>query len=359
MFIDALHATLKELIINKMPVGVWGPAGVGKSSVVMQIAQELTEELKEQTEDEDFVFHHVDIRLSQLEPSDLRGILYPDPKSGQAIWLSPSMLPTDPDWCGVIMLDELTSAPPLIQAAAYQLVLDRKIGDYELPEGASIVCAGNRTNDRGVVFQMAAPLANRMVHLELDVSLEKWKPWAYANNIDKSVIGFLSFREDLLHKFDPNTKSKAFPSPRTWEYTSLILDFNLVDDNKKEVIFGAVGEGAGSDFWAYRELLEGVVETATILNLDKDYDLPDDTSAVFGINTALVYHFQNLKKAPTEDMLIAVYRYLNKIQMDEQRVASFKEFTSNRVPIIGTKSDAVKKEFERFYDRVKHLIPLT
>ena len=358
MFIDSLKLTLKELIMNKIPVGVWGAAGGGKSSIVRQIADEITEELREATEDESFVFHHVDIRLSQLEPSDLRGILYPNPKTGKAIWLPPAMLPTDPDWCGVIMLDELTSAPPLIQAAAYQLVLDRKIGDYELPEGAALVCAGNRETDKGVVFKMAAPLANRMIHLDLDISLEKWKPWAYKEGIDKSVLGFLSFREDLLHKFDPNSKSKAFPSPRTWEYTSMVLNLNLPPDEMRETIFGTVGEGAGVDFWAYRELLNGVVDTQTLLDMDKEYTLPSDLSAIYGFNTALVYFFQNQKKAPTEEQLLAVYRYLERIPTEEIRVASFKEFTGNKLPIIGAKSEKVKQAFDRFYGQIKHLLPL-
>ena len=360
MFVDSLKTTLKEIILNKLPVMVWGPAGAGKSSIVRQIADEMTEDIKAELGDdcEGQKFEHIDIRLSQLEPSDLRGILYPNPKTQQAVWLTPAMLPTDPDWMGVIMLDELSSAPPLIQAAAYQLILDRRIGDYVLPEGASIIGAGNRENDKGIVFKMAAPLANRMIHLELEVSFEKWKPWAYENKMDKAILGFLGFREDLLHKFDPASKSKAFPSPRTWEYVSKILDFNLPDAEKRETIFGTVGEGAGLDFWAYMELLNGVVDTATVLDMNRNYDLPEDTSAIYGINTALVYHFQSLKKPPTEDMLLAVYRYLEKIPQDELRVAAFKEFTGNKLPIIGSKSEKVKKRFEVFYDRVKHLIPL-
>ena len=360
MFADSLKVVLKEMVLNRMPVMVWGPAGAGKSSIVRELAEEMTKEIKAELGDEyeGQCYEHIDIRLSQLEPSDLRGILYPDPKAGQAVWLSPSMLPTDPSWTGVIMLDELSSAPPLIQAAAYQLILDRRIGDYVLPEGASIIAAGNRETDKGVVFKMAAPLANRFVHLELEVSFEKWKPWAYANKIDKSVLGFLGFREDLLHKFDPASKSKAFPTPRTWEYVSKILDFNLPDSEKREAIFGAVGEGPGMDFWAYRELLSGAVETATVLDMDKDYSLPAETSAIYGVTTSLVYHFKSLKKAPSEEALLAVYRYLNKILQDELRVAAFKEFTSNRLPIIGSKSEKVKRAFEGFYERVKHLIPL-
>jgi hypothetical protein len=351
MFIDSMGNALTELILNNVPTMVWGGAGIGKSSLISQIAKKISKEYE-------CSFECIDIRLSQLEPSDLRGILYPNPETNQAVWLPPSMLPSDPEWSGIIVLDELSSASPMIQAAAYQLILDRKIGDYTLPENAAIVGAGNRESDKGVVFKMAAPLANRMIHLYLDVSFEKWKPWAYKNSIKESIIGFLGFREDLLHKFDGNSKSKAFPSPRTWEYVSKVMDFNLQDEVKREIVFGTVGEGAGLDYWAYQELLSGAISTTDILDMSKDYTLPDDISITYGINSSLVYYLNKNKKNITKDTILALYRYMGKIKRDEVRVATFKEFVGNKIPIIGNKNEEVKAAFETFYKDVKDLIPL-
>lgn len=350
MFIDSLKTTLKSMMENRQPTFVSGPAGVGKSSIVQQIAAEFTEELGE-------TFHHVDVRLTQMEPSDLRGILYPNSKTGKAIWLPPAMLPSDPDWMGVIVFDELTSAPPLIQAAAYQLFLDRRIGDYYLPEGAVLIAAGNNANDRGVFFRMAAPLANRMIHLKLEVSLEKWKPWAYNNGIDKSILGFLSFKEDCIHKFDPASKDAAFPSPRTWEFASNILSFDLPDYEKREAILGCVGEGVGTDFWAYRSLLDGVVSIDTILNPDKDYSIPEkDISIIYGINSAIIHRFRN--STPSSVEILQLFKYMEKIGMDEVRANTYREFTSEKIRgLIGSTNKEIKEAFAKFYDKIEAYIP--
>ena len=183
------------------PVMLWGPPGVGKSQMVAQVAQ-----------------HHdvnlIDIRLSQMEPSDLRGIPFRNELAVE--WAVPSMLPNAVrhGQQGILFLDEITSAPPSVSAAAYQLILDRKLGEYEVPDGWAIIAAGNRQGDRGVTYSMPAPLANRFSHYEVDINLDDWVAWAYANSIDERIIAFLRFRQDLLFDFDPAHNPIAFPSPR-------------------------------------------------------------------------------------------------------------------------------------------------
>jgi MoxR-like ATPase len=163
---------------------LWGPPGVGKSQLVAQVAENHDAAI-------------VDVRLSQMEPSDLRGIPF---KNDQKVeWAIPAMLP-DVDVhgaAGILFIDEITSAPPSVSAAAYQLILDRRLGEYRVPEHWAIVAAGNRQGDRGVTYSMPAPLANRFSHYEVDVNLDDWVAWAYRNAIDERVIGFLRFRPDL------------------------------------------------------------------------------------------------------------------------------------------------------------------
>ena len=102
----------------------------------------------------------------------------------------------------------------MVQASLYQLLLDRKVGEYELPEGASLIACGNRETDRGVVHRMPTPLASRFVHLEIRVDAEDWMGWGAANGIVPEVLYF-AYRPDLLHQFDPQSTEKAFPCPRT------------------------------------------------------------------------------------------------------------------------------------------------
>ncbi len=182
------------------PVMIWGPPGVGKSQLVSQVAKKHDRTL-------------IDIRLSQMEPSDLRGIPFKD--GDKVEWAVPSMLPDAQKHGaeGILFLDEITSAPPSVSAAAYQLILDRRLGDYQIPDGWAIFAAGNRQGDRGVTYSMPAPLANRFSHYDFDINLDDWVHWAYQTGIDERVIAFLRFRPDLLFDFDPAHKPVAFPSP--------------------------------------------------------------------------------------------------------------------------------------------------
>ena len=181
------------------PVMLWGPPGVGISDIVGQIAER----------------HNVpvlDIRLSQMEPSDLRGIPF---RSGELVeWAIPAMLPDAKrhGTSGVLFLDEITSAPPSVSAAAYQLILDRRLGQYQVPDGWAIFAAGNRQGDRGVTYTMPAPLANRFSHFEVDINLDDWVAWAYANNIDERVIGFYVFAPNCCSILIP--RIIQLPSPR-------------------------------------------------------------------------------------------------------------------------------------------------
>ena len=124
---------------------------------------------------------------------------------------------------GILFLDEITSAPPTVTAAAYQLILDRRLGEYRIPDGWVIFAAGNRLGDRGVTYVMPAPLANRFTHYEIEPHLDDWVAWALASAVDERVIAFLRFRPDLLFHFDPAQHPIAFPSPRSWEYAHRAL----------------------------------------------------------------------------------------------------------------------------------------
>jgi len=265
--------SLQHLSERKVPVFLWGPPGIGKSSIVAQIAKE-----KE--------IGFIDLRLSLLDPTDLRGIPFFDAKNDAAVWAPASFLPDGSQSEGILFLDELNTAAPMVQASAYQLILDRKIGEYTLPEGWSIIAAGNRESDRGVVFRMAAPLSNRFIHLEMESSVEDWKAWAVEKGIDTAIIGFISYRPDALFTFDTQNDSRSFATPRTWEYVNEVLSSEPDNDLLMPLVSGAVGEELAAAFLGFRVVAAELPDIDAIMQ-GECFDVPSEPSALHMLSTAL------------------------------------------------------------------------
>ena len=257
------------------PVMLWGPPGVGKSQLVAQVAEAHDVAI-------------VDIRLSQMEPSDLRGIPF---KNGTKVeWAIPAMLPDVAVHGaeGILFIDEITAAPPSVSAAAYQLILDRRLGEYRVPEHWAIVAAGNRQGDRGVTYSMPAPLANRFSHYEVDVNLDDWAAWAYHNDIDAWVIGFLRFRPDLLFDFNPEHNPVAFPSPRSWEFAHRAL--RKFSDHPQLLTGGleaCVGKAAGVELFAFIQSLDNLPDIDAIVRGESQAS-PDEIDLQYAVAAALV-----------------------------------------------------------------------
>ncbi len=252
-------------------VMIWGKPGIGKSSIVNQLCQ--SHEL-------DFI----DLRLSQLMPSDLRGV--PVPEEGITHWSPPSFLPQD--GAGVLFMDELNMAPPALQGVAQQLILDRRVGNYILPEDWFIWAAGNRKTDKAAVFEMPGPLANRFIHLNVDLSLDDFKQYAYRNNLSSEVIGFLSYRPDLLHEV--HSSEPNWPSPRTWEMASNLFQASMD-------VEPAVGAAAAMEFSAFIQLKNQLPDIQAIL-AGKDVSLSStDPSVRYATISALVNAIEKAKQA--------------------------------------------------------------
>jgi len=145
-------------------------------------------------------------------------------------------------------------------------VLDRKVGDYELPKGWSIVAAGNRENDRGVVYRMPPPLANRFVHFEMEVDFEDWKAWAYRANIDASIIAFLQYDPTQLFNFDPTTNQKSFATPRSWEFAHKILQSGIEKELLHESLSGAVGEKSAVAYLGFKKVMHALPDIDEVLS---------------------------------------------------------------------------------------------
>lgn len=259
--------TLKTLIDIRQPVFVWGAPGVGKSQVVAQVAWKEGLDL-------------VDVRAVLLDPVDLRGLPRID-ENHRASWCPPEFLPAKGD--GILFLDELNAAPPLVQAACYQLVLDRRLGEYRLPEGWCIVAAGNRETDRAVTHRMPSALANRFVHLAFDVDAQEWLTWAQASSIAPEVIAFVRFRPQLLNAFDPQKDDKAFPTPRSWEFVSRIMNRQKKTIPDLELIAGVIGEGAAAEFCGFLRIFHDLPDPETLLETPETAEVPDDPATLYAV----------------------------------------------------------------------------
>ena len=271
-----LKKSLISMIDSKIPVFVWGNPGVGKSSIIKQIANDKNMEF-------------IDLRLSLLDPTDLRGIPFFDSTNKSAIWAKPEFLPNSNSQAfGILFLDEINSAPPTVQAAAYQLILDRKIGEYTLPMNYAIVAAGNYESDRGVTYRMPTPLANRFVHFDFELDFEEWKSWAYESKIDTRIISFLSYKPQNLFTFDAKAKEKSFATPRSWSFVNDILNSNLQIEFLKDVISGAVGKDSSDEFMNFCKVIDKLPNIQEILEAINT-EVPTNNSVLYALCTGIVY----------------------------------------------------------------------
>ena len=266
-----------ELIAQRLPLFIWGAPGIGKSSIIKKIAK-----------DENLNF--IDLRLSLLDPTDLKGIPFFDAKSREGVWAKPSFLPKEDDISnGILFLDEINTAPPAVQASAYQLILDRRVGEYILPDGWSIVAAGNRQSDRGVIYKMPPPLANRFVHFDMEVDFDDWKVWAYRQNIDLSIIAFLEYDKSMLFRFDPKTNQKSFATPRSWEFVDTIIQSNIPPNLLLDSISGAVGKEVAIGYISFKDIVDRLPNLNYILDgTTTTLESYDDPKVMIAISIGLV-----------------------------------------------------------------------
>lgn len=283
---DELKQQIKIAYETKLPLFIWGGTGIGKSTIVSDVSKEIAKDNGlefSETEVENGKFGFVDVRISQLEPSDLRGLPIPNKETKSTEWLIANWLPRNPDSKGILFFDELNLSPPSIQAVAYQLILDRKVGDYNLPNGWVIISAGNRVEDRANVFEMAMPLCNRFTHTELNIpDKDVWLKWALENEVDNRITSFLQFKPSALYKVDSKVKDKAFPTPRSWAFCSKLIANRDNKDLLNLLVASAVGEGTATEFTAFlrlqnkinlKEILKNPKSVANLKEIDLKYVL--------------------------------------------------------------------------------------
>ena len=289
--VQARKSLLRAFKVQR-PLFLWGPPGIGKSELVEGITRELGGLM-------------IDLRLGQMEPTDIRGIPFYNKDIGKMDWAEPVELPDETTASQypvvVLFLDELNSAAPSVQSAAYQLILNRRIGKYKLPDNVVMVAAGNRESDKGVTYRMPTPLANRFIHQEMKVDFASWQEWAVNNNIHKDVVGYLSFAKQDLYDFDAKSASRAFATPRSWTFVSQLLDEEEDNDTVTNLIAGTVGEGLAVKFMAHRKVASKMPNPTDILNGKvKDLNVKE-VSAMYSLVISMCYELKNAVETKVED----------------------------------------------------------
>ena len=274
---------------KKRPVFLWGPPGIGKSELVKEIGDSGALGKT----------HVIDMRLALFEPTDLRGYPVPNMETGVMQWLPPADLPSKElakkyDTV-IVFLDEMNSAAPSVQAAGYQLILNRRIGQYELPDNVVMIAAGNRETDKGVTYRMPKPLENRFVHFELRVDFQDWLNWAVMNEVNPDVVGYLSFAKGDLYNFDPQSSSRGFATPRAWTFTSELLEGedDLSDSLQTDMVAGCVGEGIAVKFMAHRKIAGDLPVPEDVLDAKVKKIDTTEVSAMYALATSLCYELRD------------------------------------------------------------------
>lgn len=295
------------LAMKLPPLLVHGAPGIGKSQIVKQVAEELG-------------IGFIDVRLAEMDAVDIRGLPSVDGEKHSMTWNPPDFWPRDPKSKGILFLDELVSCDRSIQVAAYELILDRKLGDiYKVPDGWYICAAGNRTEDRAVAMSMSSALANRFMHVELTEDCDSWVKWAIGEGINPAVVGFIRYRPEVLHNMDGENLEYGWPSPRSWEKVSHMVDIlertNAKAPTVKKIVFGLVGPGAGGEFLEFyknRAVYENILDM--MLDESKPVVIPDKADQQYAMESAMVYHLWRGKdEADQEKRIAGFFRIATKL----------------------------------------------
>lgn len=271
-----------------------GPAGIGKSQIISDYA------------DKQYNGNHIDIRVSDKEPTDLSGIQIPvtqEDGSVKTVYAFVSFWPEDPNWEGIIILDEVLHGSPSMQHVCYQICLDRKIGDYEFPKGARICLAANRVFDNGAGYELLSPLANRLLIVEVAPNVEGWlEGYASEVGIHPAVVGLLRSNPEFFFT-DPKNDEPSFCTARSWEAVSAVLY-----EMNKSIVSEKLG-------WI---AVQGLIGSGPMIELKASYQLNGKLPSAFEILNGKVEKYESDEYEPshmymiTQGCLTLMKEYMNK-----------------------------------------------
>lgn len=321
----------KELRANALadiPSMIWGPPGIGKSDIAYQFATSMNAKLFE-------------LRANLFDPVDVRGglkVVEQEDGTYRTRYGVPEDYP-DSDYQGAVVLfiDELPNAPKATQNALLQLLLNKRIGTYQLPANTIILAAGNRAQDRAAVHEMPTPVRNRFAHYTLEANVDDWVKWAMTNNVHDSITSFIRMRPSLLHSTDGT--DYAFPTPRTWAMLDRKLP-HMADD-----FYGCssmIGDGPAGEYLSYKAIYKDMPDIDTIIEKPGTSTVPTDTSVLFAVSGALASradkdNFDSImrfvRRMPAEYQVITIRDSIAK-QQDLVTLDCFTKWTTDNAAVL-------------------------
>ncbi len=315
---------------------LWGPPGIGKSDSIKQIAEQI--HLKSGKE-----VYITDVRLNLFNPIDLRGIPVANEDKTLAVWLKPKIFDMNQsqEVVNILFLDEISAAPQTVQAAAYQITLDRMIGEHKLPDNCIVIAAGNRTTDHSVAYKMPNALANRLIHIEVASDFESWSNWAMQNSVHPLVLGYLAFDNSKLYQEDLDVNQVAFPTPRSWMFVSNILKLMCSEEDESvdkhySKIAGCVGTAVATEFLAYCKTPKSLPIVQDIFD-GKKVEYPNSMDVIYTLIQSMVSYIKCKLSVDRESITIAqmenAIKFVNKLPADYK--ACFKSEIEKIEPLKG------------------------
>ena len=313
---NAILAMYKNAITKQIPFislptpFYWGAPGIGKSQSIYQLANDLGKATAK-------TVTVTEVRLLLFSPVDLRGVPMADEHRKFTNWLKPQIFNMDSDegCINILFLDELSAAPQSVQAAAYQICLDRKIGEHRLPDNCIVIAAGNRITDQSISYKMPKALCNRLLHINIKSDYASWRKWAVENDISPKIIAYLGFDSSRLC-VEPESAELAYPTPRSWSFVSTLLK-TICDDPSQihHLIAGCVGESTAIEF---EEYCKGTLNMPCVddIILGCCHDYPKKHDVLFALTSALVSALSAKSKELPVDQLDNVCRYITHFPRD-------------------------------------------
>lgn len=303
----ALVEQFGDPVLRRRATMLWGPRGVGKSSIVAQVAAQHGVPL-------------VDLRLTTIEPVDLRGAIYADDTQGKTVWFPPEFLPGPDQPAGILFLDELTAADQRLQISAYSLILDRKVGHYRLPEGWLVVAAGNASFHGAVSHDMGTALADRLFHFNVQTVVDAFLDHALAHRFAPEVMAYLRVRPDRLDDTQAQLAADHLvgASPRGWEDISNVLKSGLSDTAKRLFVQGRIGAANAAEFFGVLRELQSATDVVKLLAARPGAEtvalLPRTLDALYGMVYGLL---AAVRDAPTMQRALEILQQLPELRAEQ------------------------------------------
>lgn len=289
-----------------------GSPGVGKTQIVAQLADEIGAEL-------------FDLRLTTIEPQDLRGLPYFDHERQTTVWYRPEDLPNQPESPAILFLDELTSAAPTLQPTVYGLLQERRVGRHRLPDSVFLVAAGNLVEDGAVAYEMGTGLSDRLVHLHVQAAAQDWiDRYAVPRGLHPTVIAFIRTRPDLLETTDQALAQGHLIacSPRSWERVSQIMTMGADRHLRQIMVAGTVGLAVATEFALIADDIAATVVVRDMIEARGRNRLSLYPETMHGLH-ALVYGLVGALDAETAPEVIEIMAGLRTLAEKRRDVAAY------------------------------------